>query len=47
MDGTLLNAEIIKQGDGFTYKKYPFNYMEEFRGYEREARENRRGLWKE
>ena len=46
MEGTFLNAEIIKQGDGFTYNKYPFNYREEFRGYEREARENRRGLWK-
>jgi micrococcal nuclease len=45
-DGTFLNAEIIKQGYGFADVKYPFNYMEEFRGYEREARENRRGLWK-
>ncbi len=32
MDGTFLNAEIIKQGYGFTYNKYPFNYKEEFRG---------------
>jgi micrococcal nuclease len=46
MDGTFLNAEIIKQGYGFAYTKYPFKYMEEFRGYEREARENKRGLWK-
>ena len=46
MDGTFLNAEIIKQGYGFAYNKYPFNSMEAFRGYEREARENRRGLWK-
>ena len=46
MDGTFLNAEIIKQGYGFGYTKYPFKYLEEFRGYEREARQNRKGLWK-
>ena len=44
-DGTFLNAEIIKQGYGFAYVKYPFKYLEEFRQYEREARENRKGLW--
>ena len=47
LDGTFLNAEIIKQGYGFAYNKYPFKYLEEFRGYEQEARENKRGLWKE
>jgi len=46
MDGTFLNAEIIKQGYGFAYTKYPFKYLEEFRQYEREARESKRGLWK-
>jgi micrococcal nuclease len=46
MDGTFLNAEIIKQGYGFAYTKFPFKCLEEFRRYEREARENRRGLWK-
>ncbi len=45
-DGTFLNAEIIKQGYGFAYTRFPFKYLEEFRGYEREARENGRGLWK-
>ena len=47
MDGTFLNAEIIKQGYGFAYTKYSFKYLEEFRGYEREAREAKKGLWKE
>jgi len=47
IDGTFLNAEIIRQGYGFADAKYPFKYMEEFRGYEREARENRRGLWRD
>jgi endonuclease YncB( thermonuclease family) len=41
-----LNAEIIKQGYEFAYTKYPFKYMEAFRRYDREARENKRGLWK-
>lgn len=26
-DGTFLNAEIIKQGYGFAYTKYPFRYI--------------------
>jgi micrococcal nuclease len=42
-DGTFLNAEIIKQGYGFAYTKYPFKYLEEFRQYERKARENKSG----
>ena len=46
MDGTFLNAEIIKQGYGFAYTKYPFKYLDEFRRYEKEARENKKGLWK-
>jgi len=44
-DGTSLNAEIIKQGYGFAYTRFPFKYMDEFRRYEREAREQGRGLW--
>jgi len=46
MDGTFLNAEIIKQGYGFAYTRYPFKFLDEFRLYEREAREQKRGLWK-
>ena len=45
VDGTFLNAEIIKQGYGYAYTKFPFKYMEEFRQYEKEAREAKRGLW--
>jgi micrococcal nuclease len=44
-DGTFLNAEIVKQGYGHAYVKYPFKYLDQFRGYEREARERGRGLW--
>ncbi len=44
-DGTFLNAEIIKQGFGFAYTRFPFQYMDEFRRYEQKAREQNRGLW--
>lgn len=40
-----VNEEIVKQGFGFAYTKYPFRYMERFRALEREAREAGRGLW--
>lgn len=46
-DGTFLNAEIIRQGYGFAYTRFPFRYLEEFRALEREARTARRGLWAE
>jgi micrococcal nuclease len=45
-DGTLLNAEIVKQGYGFAYTRFPFKYLDEFRRYEREAREHTRGLYR-
>ena len=44
-DGMLLNAEIIRQGYGHALTRYPFSRMEEFRRLEREAWEQRRGLW--
>jgi micrococcal nuclease len=44
-DGTFLNAEIIKQGYGFAYTRFPFSRMEKFRRLEREAREQQQGLW--
>ena len=44
-DGTFLNAEIIRQGYGFAYTRFPFKYMDQFRQHEKEAREASRGLW--
>ncbi len=44
-DGTFLNAEIVNQGYGFAYTRFPFKYLDEFRQYEREAREQGKGLW--
>lgn len=46
-DGRLLNAEIIGQGYGHAYTRFPFTKMEEFRRLQREAREAGRGLWGE
>ncbi len=45
-DGTHLNAEIVMQEYGHAYTRFPFRYLEEFRRYEREAREAGKGLWK-
>lgn len=44
-DGRLVNAEIIKQGYGFAYTLFPFQKVDEFREYERQAREQNLGLW--
>jgi micrococcal nuclease len=44
-DGRLLNAEIIRQGYGHAYLRYPFSRMEEFRAHERRARAQGLGLW--
>ncbi len=44
-DGTFLNAEIIRQGYGHAYTRFPFRYERQFVELEREARENDRGLW--
>ena len=46
-DGTFLNAEIVKQGYGHAYTQFPFRYLGQFQGYEREARAAGRGLWAE
>jgi len=45
-DGTFINAEILKQGYGFAYTKYPFKYLDQFKEYEKSAREQELGLWK-
>jgi len=46
-NGTFVNAEIIRQGFGFAHTRFPFKYLEEFRQFEREARQAKRGLWGE
>lgn len=44
-DGRLVQAEILKQGYGFAYTSFPFTKSEEFLNYQRQAREQNRGLW--
>lgn len=44
-DGRLVQAEIIKNGYGFAYTSFPFTKSEEFSNYQREAREQNKGLW--
>jgi hypothetical protein len=33
IDGTFLNAEVIKQGYRFAHARFPSKYMEDFRRY--------------
>ncbi len=40
-----VNAELVKQGYAFAYTRFPFRYLEEFRGFEKAARERNLGLW--
>jgi micrococcal nuclease len=44
-DGTCVNAKIITEGYAQVYDKFPISKLDEFRKLQREARENRRGLW--
>lgn len=44
-DGTLVNAELIKQGYGFAYLSFPFTMTNEFAQYQNEARTQNKGLW--
>lgn len=43
--GDCLNASIIKDGYGFAYIAYPFQFMDEFKSLETTAREMKLGLW--
>ncbi len=44
-DGLLLNEELIREGYGFAYTRFPFKYSEVFKKNETAARRNRKGLW--
>ena len=44
-DGLFVNLEIVRQGYGHVYTKYPFKYLELFREYGKKAAESGRGLW--
>ncbi len=44
-DGTFINGKIVKDGYGQVYEQYPVSKTDELRKYQKEARENNRGLW--
>jgi micrococcal nuclease len=44
-DGTLLNAEMVKQGLALVRSADQFRLSGDFRGYEREAMQSMRGVW--
>jgi micrococcal nuclease len=41
------NADLIREGYAHAYTRYAFQFMEEFRALEQEARREKRGLWGE
>jgi len=45
MDGTLFNAELVKQGYARVIAPAPFDYYREFKRYERKARKAGLGIW--
>ena len=46
-DGTFVNAKIIEDGYANIYYSKQISKMDEFKRLERDARENKRGLWGE
>lgn len=44
-DGTFINGKIVQDGYAQVYEKFPVSKLDELRKYQREARENNRGLW--
>ncbi len=44
-DGTLYNAQLIKDGYGFAYTVFPITKLDEFKALEVDARSHNRGLW--
>jgi micrococcal nuclease len=44
-DGTLVNAELIRDGYAFAYTVFPLTKLDDFRALETDAREHNRGLW--
>jgi len=44
-DGTLLNAELIRDGYAFAYVVFPFSRLDDFHALEDQAHAASRGLW--
>lgn len=46
-DGDCFNAALVRGGYGHAYTRFAFQFLEEFRALEQEARGAKRGLWGE
>ena len=46
-DGTMLNRELVRQGFGYADPRFPHRLKPEFLSLQNEARQQRRGLWKD
>lgn len=44
-DGTLWNKKLIEDGYGFAYLRYPFTKLKEFEATEKDAKNQKKGLW--
>lgn len=44
-DGTFINQKMVIDGYAFAYTLYPNDKLKDFREWEKQARENNRGLW--
>ena len=45
VDGTLFNAELVKQGYARVIAPSPFRYYKEFKRYEQDAKKDGLGIW--
>jgi micrococcal nuclease len=46
-EGRCFNADLVGEGYGHAYTRFTFQFMDEFRALEQEARRDKRGLWGE
>ena len=44
-DGTFVNRKMVEDGYAETFRKFSFQYKEEFLELEKKAREEKRGIW--
>jgi len=45
LDDFFINAELIKQGYGYAYTRFPFKYFDDFVLYELQAKKAKVGIW--
>src|SRR5262249_13167822 len=45
-DGRLVEKELLKNGYAFAYTQFPFEKTDEFKAYEKQAKDADKGLWR-